>query len=96
MTKITATDIKKIASLARIEVPEEEKENLVNQISNIITWAETLSEVDTTNVEPLNNVHNMPLKLHEDTILQENNCEEILKNSKSAKYNYYTVPKVIE
>jgi aspartyl-tRNA(Asn)/glutamyl-tRNA(Gln) amidotransferase subunit C len=96
MTKLTAADIKKIACLARIEVPDEEKENLVNQISNIISWVETLNEVDTNNTEPLSNVHNMTLKLHEDEISQENSCEEILKNSKSAKYNYYTVPKVIE
>jgi aspartyl-tRNA(Asn)/glutamyl-tRNA(Gln) amidotransferase subunit C len=96
MTKITATDVKKIASLARIEVLDEEKENLVNQLGKIISWVETLNEVNTTNTEPLINVHNMPLKLHVDGILQENNCDEILKNSKSAKYNYYTVPKVIE
>jgi aspartyl-tRNA(Asn)/glutamyl-tRNA(Gln) amidotransferase subunit C len=96
MTKITATDVKKIASLARIEILDEERDSMVNQLSGIISWVETLKEVDTDNIEPLINVHNMSLRLQEDKILQENNSEEILKNSKSAKYNYYTVPKVIE
>ena len=96
MPKLNSIDIKKIASLSRIEIAESEKEGLVNQLGNIISWVETLKEVNTDDIEPLINVHNMPLKLHEDEILQENKSEEILKNAKNAKYNYYAVPKVIE
>ncbi len=95
MTRITTADIKKIASLAKIELADDKKEGLIDQLSKIIAWVETLNEVNTDKIEPLNNVHNMALKLHEDKILQENQLEEILANAK-AKYNYYTVPKVIE
>lgn len=96
MTKITTQEINKIAALARIEVSDSQKEHLTTQLTNIISWVETLNEVNTDNIEPLYNVHNMTLTLHDDKVEEKNLSEEVLKNAKNAKYNYYTVPKVIE
>lgn len=96
MSEIKNSDIKKIAKLARIEVSEEETQILAKQLSNTISWIENLNEVDTSNVEPLTNVNNSTLRMENDTIEQNNSLEDIISNTKSSKYNYFTVPKVIE
>jgi aspartyl-tRNA(Asn)/glutamyl-tRNA(Gln) amidotransferase subunit C len=96
MSHITKIDIQKTARLARIEVPEENRENLAKQVGGIINWVEKLNEVDTENVEPLTDLYNKPLRLNEDKVSDGNIAEDVLKNSKDAKYGYFAVPKVFE
>lgn len=96
MSNVTAENIKKISRLARIEIKEEERENLAKQVGGIIGWVEALNEVNTDNVEPLTNIHGESLRLNKDEVLDGNIAEDVLKNSKDAKYGYFAVPKVIE
>lgn len=95
MSTITKEDIKKISRLARIEVKEDEYEELSSKLTKITSWVEVLNEVDTSNVEPMVNVFDTPLVLHEDKISDGDIADDILKNSKDAKYGYFTTPKVI-
>ena len=96
MSDISEKDFKKISRLARIQVPEENRETLAKEVSSIIAWVEKLNEVNVTNIEPLTNVHEMSLRLNQDEISDGNLAEDVLKNAKNAKYGYYAVPKVIE
>lgn len=96
MSNVTSEDIKKVARLARIEVLESERENLAKQVGGIIGWVEKLSEVNTDNVEAITNVHGESLRLNKDEVTDGNIAEDVLKNSKDAKYGYFAVPKVIE
>lgn len=96
MSSVTIKDITKVAKLARIEIKENEKQPLASQLNSIINWVENLNEVNTDNIEPLSNVHNTTLKMHKDKITDGDITQDILKNSPNAKYNYFTVPKVIE
>lgn len=96
MTEITNKEIKKISRLAKIEVNEKESENLSKKLNDVIHWVETLNEVETENVEPMINVHHAKLRLNKDEIKDGDIAEDVLKNAKKSKYNYFTVPKVIE
>ena len=96
MAKVTKEDITKISRLARIEVADSEKENLATQVGKIISWVEELNEVNTDAVEPLTNVHEMALTLNKDEVRDGNIEQDVLANSKDAKYGYFAVPKVIE
>ena len=93
---VTENDIKKVAKLARIEIAEDQRSQLAHQVGGIINWVEKLSEVDTGNVLSLTNVHEASLRMEKDEILDGNIADAVLKNSKHAKYAYFTVPKVIE
>ena len=93
---ITNHDIIKIARLSRIELSDQQKPELINKISKIIDWMATLNEVDTANIEPLINVHHTTLKMVEDQVSDGGIAELVLKNAPDAKYNYFTVPKMIE
>ena len=96
MTNITTKDVEKIARLSRIEITENKKELLANQLSATLNWVETLNEINTENIEPLTNIHNISMTMATDEILDVDLTEQILKNAPNAKYNYFTVPKVIE
>lgn len=95
MSDITNKEIKKIASLAKIAVNENELENLASQLNKIVHWVEKLNEVK-TDTSAITNVHSMTLEMHEDIVNDGNKTQEVLQNAKDAKYDYFTVPKVIE
>lgn len=96
MSNVTKEDIKKASRLARIEIAENDREDLARQVGSIIGWVENLKEVNTDNVEPLTNIFDEALRLNKDEISDGNIAEEVLKNAKDAKYGYFAVPKVIE
>ena len=96
MSQVTKEDIKKVSRLARIEVAENERENLAKQVGGIIAWVEKLGEVNTDNVEALNTIEQNSLRLNKDEVTDGNIASDVLQNSKDAKYGYFTVPKVIE
>lgn len=93
---ITTNDIKKVAKLARIEIPQELYEKTASQVGGIIEWVTKLNEVNTDAVEPLTNPNESTLRMVEDKISDGNIAEDVLQNAKNSKYNYFTVPKVIE
>lgn len=88
--------VRKVASLAQIEMSDEELDKYVPQLNNIIGWVEQLAEVDTDNVEPLANVVNIKLELREDKITDGGYQEDILTNAPESLEGFFVVPKVIE
>lgn len=88
--------VTKISRLSRIEVGDEKKPEIAKKLNTILQWMETLNEVDTKNVKPLSNVHEMTMSMAKDEVKDGNMAEAVLKNAPDAKYNYFTVPKVIE
>ena len=89
-------NIEKIAKLAKIKIADKDKKHLSDQLKKIINWINILSEADTNNVEILNNIHSKNLTLFEDNIESQENVEKLMTNATDDKYNYYTVPKMID
>lgn len=96
MSNVTKETIDKVAKLANIKLEEDKKEEFAQHLTKVTNWAELLNEVDTDNVEILNNVHGARLKLFPDEIEKNNETQDVLKNSPDARYDYFAVPKVIE
>lgn len=51
--KLTSDEVKHIAKLARLELSEAEIDKFGTQLSDILSSAKTLDEVDTSGVEPI-------------------------------------------
>jgi aspartyl-tRNA(Asn)/glutamyl-tRNA(Gln) amidotransferase subunit C len=51
--KLTRDEVKHIAKLARLELREDEIEKFSRQLSDILSHAKMLDEIDTENVEPI-------------------------------------------
>lgn len=88
--------VAKIASLARIRVPNEELDALANELNNIMGWIEQLSEVDTENVEPMSQAADLKLRWRADEVTDGGVADKVLANAPDARDGYFTVPKVIE
>jgi aspartyl-tRNA(Asn)/glutamyl-tRNA(Gln) amidotransferase subunit C len=100
MSVDTAT-VKRIASLARIAITDEDAARMAPDLGNILGWIETLGEVDTTGVEPMTAVIPNTLRLRDDVVNADPLTgggirEQILANAPAAEHGFFAVPKVIE
>ena len=94
--KITEDTVDKIAHLARLEVNADEKEQLMADMSRILTFMDKLNEVDTSNVEPLVYMTEEVNIFRKDEVKEIITHEEALQNAPEHDENYFLVPKVIE
>ena len=54
--RLTPADVDRIATLARLELSEAEKDLFVQQLSHVLEYAEQIQRIDTTGVEPTSQV----------------------------------------
>ncbi len=93
---VDSATVRKIASLARIAVTEDQVEAMVPELNNILGWIEQLAEVDTTGIEPMTAVIANDLRLREDVVSDGDVRDAVLANAPQAEHGFFTVPKVIE
>lgn len=93
--KINLETIDKIAHLARLEVKEEDKQGLLDDMNNILTFMDKLNEVDTSWVEPLVYMTDEVNVLREDEVKQEISRAEALQNAPKQDGKFFRVAKVI-
>ena len=94
--QIDKDTVAKIAHLARLEVNEQETENMVTDMTKILDFMAKLNEVDTSNVEPLIYMTSEVNTLREDVVRQEITHEEALFNAPEQDGKHFLVAKVIE
>lgn len=88
--------VKKIASLAKLQVEDGKLEETKQEFNKILNWVEELNEVNTDNVEPLFSVNKEALNMREDIVTEGNISEKIIKNAPKQEFGYFVVPKVVE
>ena len=88
--------VARIASLARIEVPQAELAPLADELSHILGWIEQLAEVDTADTLPMTSVVAMRMAWRDDAITDGGKAEDILANAPERQDGYFVVPKVVE
>jgi len=94
--QIDKDTVAKIAHLARLEVNEQETENMVTDMTKILDFMAKLNEVDTSSVEPLIYMTNEVNSLRDDVVKQEITHEEALSNAPEQDGKHFLVAKVIE
>lgn len=94
--KINTDTVDKIAHLARLEFENEAKEQIVKDMNNMLAFVDKLSELDTSNVEPLIYMSDEVNVLREDEIKSEITQQEALKNAPKHDSDYFKVPRMIE
>mgnify|MGYP001463237010 FL=1 len=88
--------LQRIASLARLKIPENELVVLEKDLNNILGWVEQLSEVNTDDVDPMIGSRSNEMVMRRDEVVDEGCPEDILTNSQNKRGNFFTVPKVVE
>lgn len=88
--------VARIASLARIRVPDGELEALSGELTKILGWIEQLSEVDTGAVAPMSQAADLKLRWREDAVTDGGIRDKVLANAPDARDGFFVVPKVVE
>ena len=89
-------ELKEIAYLARINIDEDSRSSLKDELEDILNLFEKLNEADTTDVNPMSHPLDLSQPTRKDEVTEENLREELLKNAPSVKSGLFLVPKVIE
>lgn len=93
---ISKEKVDHIAKLARLNVKEEEYSKYQSQLNDILTEIDKIMEVNVTSDEIMISPTTNTNCYSEDVIENHISKEDLLKNAKSVKGDYVTVPKVIE
>ncbi|MDP4638033.1 MAG: Asp-tRNA(Asn)/Glu-tRNA(Gln) amidotransferase subunit GatC [Crocinitomicaceae bacterium] len=94
--KITEELIDHIAHLSRLEFKGEDKASIQKDMERMIEFVDKLSEVDTTNVEPLIFMSEEINRVREDEPKVTVSHEEALKNAPKKDSDYFRIPKVLD
>ncbi|WGI22987.1 Asp-tRNA(Asn)/Glu-tRNA(Gln) amidotransferase subunit GatC [Amylibacter sp. IMCC11727] len=87
---------RRVAHLARIEVADDQLENLAGELNGILGFMEQLNEVDVEGVEPMTSVTPMRLPRREDVVTDGDQQAAVLANAPDAREGFFAVPKVVE
>ena len=93
---IDTENVRQIAFLARINVPDDRLEGLAGEMNQILTWVEQLGEVDTDGVQPMTSVADVRAPLRADEINDGGYPDRVLANAPDRVDGFFTVPKVVE
>ena len=88
--------IEEIASLAKLNFDENSKELMKSDLKKIISFINKLSEVDTSNVEPLVYLSDEVNVLREDEVKEVISQVDALKNAPQKDSDYFNIPKIIK
>ena len=94
--KISKQEVEHVARLARLDLSEQEKEKLTDQLSNILTYVEKLNELDTRGIEPTSHVLDIRNVMRDDAARPGLSQESALANAPERAAGHYKVPKIIE
>ncbi|MDB5118497.1 MAG: gatC [Mucilaginibacter sp.] len=93
---IDSETVDKIAHLARLELAEDEKQEMIGDMNKILGFMAKLNEINTSGVEPLVYMSNEVNVFREDVVKQTVTTEDGLKNAPKHDDQYFLVAKVIE
>ena len=96
--KITVDDklIEDLSRLAKLKFDKNSSEKIKDDLSSILGFVDTLSEVDTEGVEPLIYMSEEVNVLREDNIANEVSQKNALKNAPQKDSDYFKVPTVLK
>ena len=86
--------VKEIASLARLDLSQEETEMFVSQFRDILDYVGILNEVDTENVPPAYLFSANQSVIREDEIEPSVPTDEFLSNAPQSRDDYVVIPRV--
>jgi aspartyl-tRNA(Asn)/glutamyl-tRNA(Gln) amidotransferase subunit C len=86
--------VKEIASLARLDLSQEETEMFISQFKDILDYVSILNEVDTENIPPAYLSSANKSVTREDVIEESVPTEEFISNTPQSKDDYVLIPRV--
>jgi aspartyl-tRNA(Asn)/glutamyl-tRNA(Gln) amidotransferase subunit C len=93
---LDASEIKKIAHLARLGINADDIPEYSRNLSDILAFVEQLNAVDTSGVEPLAHPLEATQRLRADVVTETDNRDDFQQLAPETESGLYLVPQVIE
>lgn len=85
-----------LEKLGRITLSEEERAESMKDLQDIVSYMDTLNELDTEGVEPASHSFPIPNVMRKDVVTNEANVDAILSNAPEQRDGCFVVPKTVE
>ncbi len=97
MTRITSDDVRKVAKLSRLEIPDDDVEKYSNQLEDILEYIAQLERIDTTNVPPTTRAVEVVNVFRDDNVKTSSNDirDQLLSLAPEREGEFYKVPKIL-
>lgn len=87
----------KLEKLSFLKVSDDKREEIIHQLSEIVSFVDNLSELDTQNVESTFAMSDLSTLLREDTPSCDTKVNDaILNHAPKSADHFFIVPKIIE
>jgi aspartyl-tRNA(Asn)/glutamyl-tRNA(Gln) amidotransferase subunit C len=93
---LSLDDVRRVATLARIEVTEAEAQTVLGKLNGVFGMIEAMQKIDTTGVEPMSHAQDIPLRLREDKITETDQRALFQSIAPQVEGGLYLVPRVID
>ena len=93
---LDASDVEKIAHLARLGIDADDVPGYTRNLSDILAFVEQLDAVDTTDIKPLAHPLEATQRLRPDTVTETDGRENFQQVAPQTENGLYLVPKVLE
>jgi aspartyl-tRNA(Asn)/glutamyl-tRNA(Gln) amidotransferase subunit C len=97
MAKLTRDEVLKLAALSKLRLSDEEIEKLRSELSEILSYVETLDKVDTEGLQPTYQVSGLKNVYRRDEIKDYGYpLDSLLKNAPAVQDGQFKVKRVLE
>lgn len=93
--KISREEVEHVAHLARLNLREEELVKMTEQLDNILSYVDKLSELDTENVKETTHAFSVSNAFREDKAIPSLDQKDALANAPAENGESFVVPRVI-
>jgi aspartyl-tRNA(Asn)/glutamyl-tRNA(Gln) amidotransferase subunit C len=93
--KINRGEVRHVATLARLELTEEEEKRMTEQMNDILTYMDKLNELDTRNIPPTTHATQLENVFRPDEEMESIDRDWALANAPQSDGVHFLVPKVI-
>ena len=93
---LTDADIRKIAKLSRLSLPDSHIGTVRTQLESVLGHISKLQSVPVEGVEPMAHPQDVSLRLREDVVTDGGKIDAVLSNAPKSADGFFVVPKVVE
>ena len=93
---VSPQDVEKVALLARLTISESDLPEVTERFARVLDLVDELNTIDTQDVLPMSNPHDMEQRLRPDAVTRSNEREALMASAPVQEQGYFLVPKVID
>lgn len=95
--QIDETLLQRLEKLSYLEIPQEHRKEMIAQLSEIVSFVDNLTELDTDGVEATFAMSDVSTRLRDDVgIVERSINDDILAHAPHSQEHFFIVPKIIE